>query len=126
VRPLPDNLAEGSETVILRIEQSPMPTTYRVGRRNAAAAVISDGGPSLHSVDSAHCFALPSDLLHLCFAAETGHNFRIEATGDFRTWETLFDALSSDGAWHFIDIDIDNHARRFYRLTPEPVLEVDE
>jgi hypothetical protein len=64
--------------------------------------------------------------MHICFPVETDRNFRIEATSDWRTWETLFDCSSADGAWHFIDADVANHAQRFYRLTPEPVSEVTE
>jgi len=123
VRPLADNLREGIESVLLRLEPS-VTTPYRVGRPNLAAAVISDD-PWLPSAGRTQCDALPGSLLHLCFAAETGYNFRIEASSDFLNWETLFDTMSSDGAWHFIDTEMENHPRRFYRLTPEPV-QVDE
>lgn len=122
VRPLPDNLHEGMETVRLRVEDSP---AYRVGRRRAAAAVIADH-PWLASPGAARCIALPGNLRHLCFAAETGHNFRIEATSDWRTWETLYDTFSADGAWHFIDVDAENYPQRFYRLTPEPVPDIEQ
>jgi hypothetical protein len=133
VRPLPDDLAERIETVILRLEEPPpvgltpevRPLGYRVGRPGMAVALISDQ-PWRDTPGGAQCLVLPGRLLHLCFAAEAGHNFRVEASPDLRNWETLFDTVSRDGAWHFIDTDMENHPRRFYRLTPEPVAEVDE
>jgi hypothetical protein len=123
VRPLADNLPEGTETVRLRLEESPFMgpmIQYRIGRPYTAVAVISDG-PWWPSPREMHCIALPGGLRHVCFAAESGHNFRIEASSDLRNWETLFAAMSSEGAWHFIDIE--DQPRRFYRLTPEPVEE---
>ena len=117
VRPLADNLHEGIETVRLRLDDPPSPAAYRLGRRRAATAVISDY-PWLGS--SARCIALAGGLKHLCFAADSGNNFRIEATSDLRTWETLFDTSSSEDGWHFIDGEIENQPYRFYRLTPEP------
>jgi hypothetical protein len=69
---------------------------------------------------------LPGHLLHVCFAAENGHNFRLEATGDLRNWGTVGDTWSSDGACHFIETEMDQQPSRFYRLTPEPVAEADE
>src|SRR6185436_20463380 len=47
VRPLADTQAEGSETVLLRLQQlapspaRPVPNAYRVSRQNVAAAVLS-------------------------------------------------------------------------------------
>lgn len=132
VRPLADDLREGSETVLIRLEQPPPPSPeirvinpYRVGQPGVAVALINDGPWSL-SLDRAQCLALPGGLLHICFAAEKGRNFRVETSSDFRNWETLFDTVSSDGTWHFIDRGMENHPHRFYRLTPEPVVEVEE
>jgi len=124
VRPRADNLSENVETLILRLEPGSASNPYRVGQANVAVAVISDE-PWSPSLGGARCSAL-SDFLHVCFAAETGYNFRLECSSDFRNWETLFDTVSSDGAWHFIDRDRENQPRRFYRLTPEPVAENDE
>jgi len=100
-----------------------IPVTYRIGWPGEAAALINDS-PSLSA--EPRCVLLPGRLMHVCFAAESGHNFRLEASSDLRNWETLGDTGSSDGAWHFIDPEIESHSRRFYRLTPEPVAEADE
>ena len=126
VRPLADDRREGVETVRLRLEVPPPPSPdvrvinpYRVGRRNTAAAAISDYSWM------GRCRALPEGLVHLCFSAQIGGNFRIEATADFRTWETLFDTPCSETAWHFIDTETGSSSQRFYRITPEPVLDAE-
>jgi hypothetical protein len=130
ITPLADNLREGKETVVLRLHEPPpsspeLPdiTLYRIGWPGVAVALISDP-PS--PPPGPRCVVVPGHLMHVCFAAENGHNFRLEATSDLRNWETLFDTWSSDGAWHFIDTEMDNEAQRFYRLTPEPVVEAGE
>jgi hypothetical protein len=131
VRPLADDIVEGSETIILQLEPPPpvspgMPPAapYRIGSQNVAVALINDS--TSPPPPAAQCLRLDGDLMEICFPAEAGHNFRIEATSDLRNWETLFDAVGSDGMWHFIDRDMPNHPQRFYRLTPEPVVEVVE
>ena len=100
-----------------------MVNLYRVGWPGVAAALISDPPSPL---PGPRCAVLPGDLLHVCFAAENGYNYRLESSRDLRTWETLCDTWSTDGAWHFIDTEMDNQAQRFYRLTPEAVAEADE
>jgi hypothetical protein len=128
VRPLADTQAEGSETVLLRLEQLapspalPVPNAYRVSRQNIAAAVLSDA-PWTHSAGDAQGFVLSENLLQVSFAAESDYYFRVEATVDFLAWETLFDTWSIDGAWHFIDTEMKDYPSRFYRLTPEPMLD---
>jgi hypothetical protein len=130
VNPLPDNLREGRETVRLSLGESPSPAPnivvmkpYRVGWPAVGVALISDP-PSTPAEPRAAL--LPGNLLHVCFAAEDGYNFRLEASRDLRNWETLCDTWSSDGAWHFIDTEMDHQAHRFYRITPEPVVETAE
>ena len=124
VRPLADDLREGFETVLLRVIPPP-PTAdpvnlYRIGRRSLAVAVISDELPVLHA-DRAECMLMPGNLLHVCFPAEPGRNYRVEASSDLRNWETLTEGVSSDGTWHFVDCEMANHPQRFYRLAPEPM-----
>lgn len=132
VSPLADDLREGTETVLLRLEQPPPPSPdirvinpYRIGRPRLAVTLISDG-PWLHSPGGSQCLPLPGALAHLCFDGDVGHNFRVEASADLRNWETLFDTLAGEDGWHFIDSDVENHSHRFYRLKPEPVMEADE
>ncbi|HXI50626.1 MAG TPA: Calx-beta domain-containing protein [Candidatus Saccharimonadales bacterium] len=130
VNPLADNLPEGEETVVLRLEETPPPgpevgvvNPYRVGWPGVAVALISDPpAPPARP----RCVVLPGHLLHICFAAEVRHNFRLEASTDLRNWETLCDTWGSDGAWHYVDTEMENQGHRFYRLTLEPVAEADE
>jgi hypothetical protein len=119
VRPRPDTQSEGLETVILRLQQANAAGNYVIGRPSSAIALISDGPLPVGWPPGA---VLPGGLIHICFTAEPEQNFRLEATTDLQTWETIGNALSSDGTWHFVDSETDQ-PRRFYRLTPEPVLE---
>ena len=124
VRPLPDDLVEGIETVVLRLEPPPadQDPTYRLGLRRRAAALISDRRPSL-SPEGARCAPVGSGLVHVCFGAETGRGFRVEASTDLRNWETVGDAVATDGMVDFVDEDAASFPSRFYRLAPEPLVE---
>jgi hypothetical protein len=130
VRPALDGLAEGRESVILRLEPAPaLPGApvipYRIGARRSAVAVILDGLSPAAPLAAAECTPLAGNLMEVCFPADPGHNFRLEASADLNLWETLFDAVAEEGVWHFIDDDMPAHRQRFYRLTPEPVAEAD-
>lgn len=132
VRPSADSLNEREETVILFLDPPPPASPgvpainpYSIGIPGVAVAVIKDS-LSPASPAGAQCVPLAGNLMEVCFPAEAGHNYRIEATSDLRNWETVFDAVSSDGMLHFIDADMPNHRQRFYRLTPEPVALVQE
>ena len=61
-------------------------------------------------------------LYHLCFhpAAAAAPGYRIEATSDFRQWETVHEAGAIDNAVHFVDPDTPDLVRRFYRLSEDP------
>jgi hypothetical protein len=122
VRPLSDDLKERIETVILRLEDPPaeQPATYRVGFRRNAVALISDE-PMSHGSDGGKCVSLHDGLLHFCFPGQTGQNFRLEASGDLRNWETIFESPAIDEAFDFVEDEETNLPHRFYRLTPEPV-----
>jgi hypothetical protein len=79
------------------------PQRYTVGYRNRAIVVIADrswhptlsGGPQ--------CDALGSGFFHLCFPASPTPGFLVEATDDFRHWETIHEAAPIDNALHFVD-----------------------
>ena len=127
VRPFQDNLIEGSETVILRLEDPPaeQPPTYHVGHPRRSVALISDLPMPLVSAGG-ECLSLPDGLLVVTFAAETGVNFRVESSSDLRNWETLWNAPAREGVLHFVDEEAANLPQRFYRLAPEPVPSADE
>ncbi len=127
VRPLPDNLEEGSETLILRLEDAPadQPPRYRVGYPRHAVALISDG-PWVYPATGAQCLPLQDGMRQVGFGVETGYNFRVEASGDLRNWETVCNTFVVDGAVHYVDDEALNFSHRFYRVTPEPVADPDE
>jgi len=122
VKPLADNLTERTETVVLRLEER---SDYRRGLPNRAVAVIADR-PWLAPPRGVTCARLLGGGWHLCFAAESGYNFRVEATSDFLQWETVFEAPAADGALHFIEEEAPARSHRFYRLAPEPMEDVED
>jgi hypothetical protein len=124
VRPLADNALERIETVILRLEDPPQPPSYRVAFPRRAVALISDR-PVSHGWGEGRCDRLENGLLHLGFGADSGRNFRIETSTDLRNWETVFDTPALDGAFHFVDEGETGLTHRFYRMTPEPVVETE-
>jgi hypothetical protein len=120
VRPRADTLPEGLESVMVRLQQANAAGSYAIGRPSLAIALISDEPVS---PPGPRCTVLPGGLVHVSFAADPPQNFRLEASADLLEWEILCDTLSSDGAWHFVDGEMNLHGRRFYRLTPEPAVE---
>jgi hypothetical protein len=126
VRPLVDSLTEGIETVVLRLE-GPLEqqAQYRVGLPRRALALIRDR-PWAHSITDTRCDPLPDGMRHVCFGAQTGYNFRIEASSDFRNWETICATSSADEAVHHVDDEAQNFPRRFYRLSLEPVIDPED
>ena len=127
IRPLTDNLTEQDETVILRLDDSPgeQPPRYYVGLQRRAVALISDAS-SAPSSAGVRYLSLANGLPHICFAAETGRTYRIEASNDLRHWENVCVALATNGALHFVDPEATNIQCRFYRLAPEPIAFTDE
>lgn len=124
VRPRPDDLVERSETVILQLETSPLPgNTTRLRPTHRAAVVIRDGLSARAAGESkleteAKCTVLADGLLHLALPGETGGNFRVEVTSDFVNWETVSNAVASEGNVHFVD-ETGNTRLKFYRVVRE-------
>lgn len=127
VRPLPDNLTERNETVILQLE-TPMSlgtqdTPYRVKGPPRAVALIRDASlakaMAAEAKGEAKCSALADGMMHICLPGQAGLKFRIEASNDFLNWETVSDATESDGSVHFVD-DTASSPQKFYRVVQEP------
>jgi hypothetical protein len=124
IRPLADEEMEGLESVVLRLEEPLLSNTvlpepdrpaYRIGRPGRAVAVISDQ-PWIHLPGHPRCVRLRDGFVHVCFDAETGRRYRIEAGSNMRDWECVHDAVAVDGSIHFIDEESEAFERRFYRL----------
>jgi hypothetical protein len=79
--------------------------------------LISDN-PGVHASDRIQ--NLPG-CVHLCFPAENGQQYRVEASSDLVNWETAFVGTASDGTLHFAEDEMQDFSNRFYRLTPDPV-----
>jgi hypothetical protein len=118
VRPLADDLAEPIESVVLQLQERP---DYTLGFRHRAAVVISDN--SSLTPEGTRWALLPNGSLHLCFAASTGDNFRLEGSSDLRNWDTLSVTPAADGTVNFVEEGIANFRQRFYRVAPEPIPE---
>jgi hypothetical protein len=124
VRPLDDELKECIETVVLRLEPDPSlgpVARYTVGWPNKAAAIIVDNDQL-----RPHCVRLPDGLFHLCLPGSNGFSFRLECSTDLKQWMPLCTNVVADGAIHFVDPDVDGEPHRFYRVVPEPVIELDD
>jgi hypothetical protein len=122
VRPLPDDMDECLETVSLRLVEPPYMgpmAAYYIGFPGRAVVVISDQ-PWAWLPGRARCRPLRDGWIHVCFEAETGRQFRIEVSADFRHWDTVFQGTGKDGAIHFVDDQVDLVRHRFYRLIAEP------
>jgi hypothetical protein len=122
IEPLADNLAEGRETVILKVEAQfdDGPERYHVGRHDHAAAVIADASWHLPHPEDQHCSPVGAGLFHLCFPAPAAvAAFRIEATEDFLQWETVQEGSPEAGEAHFVDADAPGLKRRFYRMAED-------
>jgi hypothetical protein len=125
VQPKADNLVEGIETVILQLEPSAAPETssasYRVGPPQRASVVIHDAllvRSAAESAEKTKCTALSDGMLHLSFSGKGGVFFRVEATRDFVTWETVAEATVCDGRVHFV-AETAGSQKKFYRIVPE-------
>lgn len=121
--PLADNLTEHREKVILQLEPQfdDGPERYRVGLRRRAIALIADRSWVVaHPVHDV-CSPLGDGHFHICFPAPAAAAplFRIEATDNFRQWETVHEAASVEEALHFVDPDTPDLQRRFYRMAPD-------
>jgi hypothetical protein len=114
---LADQLAEGLESVILRLEEQPQ---YLLGLRRRAIAVISDTRPML-GLDRTLSAWLPDGCFQASFTASNGATFRVEASSDLLNWETVLTTAAVDGSLNFVEDNAANFPRRFYRLAPEPV-----
>jgi hypothetical protein len=118
VRPIDDALIEGIETVVLTLAPS---ADYAVGFPSHAAAIIID-----NDRPRPPCVRLRDGLFHLCGPAMNGFSFRVETSGDLRSWIPICTNVVTDGALHFVDPDAANLQHRFYRVHPEPAVPSDD
>jgi hypothetical protein len=121
VNPLADNLVEARETARLAVvpQFDDGPQRYTVGYLDRAIVLIADRSWHPSVSGGSQCDALGSGFFHLCFPALPAPGFLIEATDDFRHWETIHEAAPIDNAIHFVDPDTPGLPRRFYRLSED-------
>lgn len=124
VRPLPDNLPEPVETVILVLEDSrAFIPEYRAGFPRRSVALISDPGLPRPGNGAER---LADGSVNVTFAPEAGLSFRLEMSNDLKTWQTVCEALAGDGTVNYVDDEAQNAGHRFYRLIPSSLPPPDE
>ena len=115
--PIDDQLQEGLETVILKLEPDPTlgpVARYEIGQPAKAAAVIADN--DIHPTAS---WPLPDGSFHLCHPWTNGFAFRLEASQDLSAWVSLGTNVVVEGTLQFVDPEAPDHNRRFYRIVPQ-------
>ncbi len=115
--PIDDDLEEGSETVVLKLEPDPTlgpVARYEIGRVDKAAAIIVDN--DLHRSTCRH---LPDGSFQLCVDRPDGFAFRLEISENLSTWVPLCTNVVTDDALRFVDPEALQHSHRFYRIVPQ-------
>ena len=115
--PIDDNLVEGVETVVLKLEPDPTlgPVAhYEIGWPDKAGAAIAD-----NDLDREACVRLADGSFHLCVERPNGFAFRLETSEDLSVWVLVCTNVVTDGALHFVDPEAPLHSRRFYRIVPQ-------
>lgn len=123
IKPLQDTINEGVETVLLTLRMPPgIPAMYRIGQKDRAAVIIAD-----NDWLKSHAQVLPDKMMHLRLPGSDGMHYRLEASGDLKTWVIVDDDISPDnGVVEYVDPDAIREAQRFYRLTPRSSSDSDE
>ncbi|MCL4178372.1 MAG: hypothetical protein KJ072_11610 [Verrucomicrobia bacterium] len=115
ISPLPDDLVEDPETVVVELTASPAMgplEPYRVGAPRLAAALILDAGD----------LTVPPrrvrNWLHLQWPSEAGAAYRLEVSENLRDWQAVTDGWADETGVHHLELSPEAFPRRFYRLRP--------
>ena len=123
ITPIDDTVKERIETVVVKLEPSPVASPiepYRLGFPRRAGAIIVDNDQPRPLT---HC--LPEGLLHLSLPGENGFVYRLECSADLMEWTPLCDGVVVDGAVHYVDTEMTNNAHGFYRVRADVSLAVE-
>jgi hypothetical protein len=123
VTPIDDELRERIETVVVKLEPSPVAAPiepYRIGWPRRAGAIIVDNDQPRPLT---HC--LPDGLLHLSLPGDDGFVYRLECSADLVDWIPICDGVVVDGAVHYVDTEAANDSHRFYRVRADVNLAVE-
>jgi hypothetical protein len=110
ITPVNDNLVERFETVILRLAPA---DSYSIGRLGRAGALILD-----NDCPRPDTCPLPEGDFHVCRKWDGLRCYRVEASDDLQSWETLGNNVLDDELVHYVDAEAGEHLRRFYRIVP--------
>ncbi len=115
ITPVPDKALERRETVILRLQPSPVdPPRYAIGRpARAGALIVDDCTPRPHPQ------RLDDGCFHVRLPGDNGVCYRLEVSTDLLRWEPLVTNVVTDDGIHFVDDEMENFGLRFYRVMPE-------
>jgi len=125
IRPVDDALPERIETVLLRLQPSPLdvfPPPYVVGRPAAASVIILDNDWPRPVTQN-----LPDGALHIRLPMTDGYPCRLEASADLVNWEPVLSQFSvTEEGIDYVEGEKEQLSRRFYRVLPEVEVEVEE
>lgn len=117
IEPIGDRELEGLETVVLRLELSPMMgpiDPYQLGRPIQACAVIVEG-----DLGAAVAERLPENGFHVCLPGERGMPYRVEASQDLVHWYPVRDTLADQDGWvGVVETEVHQFGQKFYRIRP--------
>ena len=109
-----------SPTLVINNVQSTNAGTYTVRISNSLNFALSD--PATLTVASGQFTALTvgTNGVQLNVQGETGGNYILEMSTDFKQWDPLATLLNNPATWQFIDTTAPGVAYRFYRLRKSP------
>lgn len=114
ITPIDDKLAEGIETVFLRLITPPFgPDTYQIGHPAIAGAAILDNDHRLLTPEP-----LNGGSVHLRLGASPGMPFRLEFSTNLLDWLELACDISTEDGVSVVD-DTSNQGQRFFRIVPD-------
>ncbi|MBI4661389.1 MAG: hypothetical protein HY735_21410 [Verrucomicrobia bacterium] len=119
--PIDDDVAEATETVVLKLELPPgvpenqASATYLLGRPDKAAATIDDNDSRRSA-----CVRLHDGHFVVCMPGLKDQTVRIETSDDLMHWEVVETNTVAEDDLHFVDADSPKHGRRYYRVVRVP------
>jgi hypothetical protein len=127
IQPLNDDVPEGVETVVLKLEPAPILAPielYRIGLPDCAGAIIVDDDSQMRL--PVHCLA--DGAFHVTLPGQNGLAYRLECSTNLRDWVSVADGVVTDGQIHYLDPAPSGAGNRFYRVRPivTRAMEVDD
>ncbi len=111
--PLPDELIEGAETIIVALTPSPAMSireSYVIGSHRVGVGLIFDSGEQPQTTPRIRRW------LHLRLKGEAGVAYRLEVSNDLKQWQAVTEERADDSGVNYVEILPHSCPQRFYRL----------